>query len=176
MKREISLLGTAALCAMLIVPSAAHADDLKLKDGSTISGTIVGYEESSFKVKTSYGFAVVQKDQVVSISISTGAHASVEKSVEPAAEKSAPAPKPKSESAKATAPPLPAMAGSQPEADRQDFTGRKGCAASACSNESRRAAPCRQPRRLSPKQRRRARRARFRRQPSHLRRNRFAKP
>ncbi len=98
------------------MPSAVRADDLKLKDGSTISGTIVGYEESSFKVKTSYGFAVVQKDQVVSISISTGAHASVEKSVEPAAEKSAPAPKPKPESAKATAPPLPAMAGSQPEA------------------------------------------------------------
>lgn len=44
-----------------------HADEIKLKDGSKITGTIVGFEENSFKVKTSYGFAVVQKDQVVSI-------------------------------------------------------------------------------------------------------------
>jgi hypothetical protein len=49
---------------------AAHADELKLKDGSKVTGTIVGFEENSFKVKTSYGFAVVMKDQVVSITIS----------------------------------------------------------------------------------------------------------
>ncbi len=125
MKREFSLLGTAALfvplcaltSAMLLAPRATCADDLKLKDGSVISGTIVGYEEKSFKVKTSYGFAVVQKDQVVSISISTGAADPAEKSAEPVAEKSAPAPKPKPESVKAAAPPpLPAMAGAQPEA------------------------------------------------------------
>ncbi len=125
MKREISLLGTAALflpicavvSAVLLAPRAVCADDLKLKDGSTISGTIVGYEENSFKVKTSYGFAVVQKDQVVSISISVAAAAPAEKSAEPAAEKAAPAPKPKTESVKVAAPPpLPAMAGSQPEA------------------------------------------------------------
>jgi hypothetical protein len=125
MKREFSLLGTAALflplcaitSAVLLAPRAMHADDLKLKDGSTISGTIVGYEEKSFKVKTSYGFAVVQKDQVVSISISTGATDPAEKSAEPAAEKSAPAPKSKSESVKTAAPPpLPAMAGAQLEA------------------------------------------------------------
>jgi hypothetical protein len=125
MKREFSLLGTAALflplcaitSAVLLVPRAMRADDLKLKDGSIISGTIVGYEEKSFKVKTSYGFAVVQKDQVVSISISTGATDSAEKSAEPAAEKSVPAARPKPESVKTAAPPpLPAMAGAQPEA------------------------------------------------------------
>lgn len=104
MKREISLLGTAALClplcGILLAPRAVRADDLKLKDGSTVSGTIVGYEENSFKVKTSYGFAVVQKDQVVSIGISAGA--------------ATPAEKPKTESVKAAAPPpLPAMAGSK---------------------------------------------------------------
>jgi len=47
-----------------------RADELKLRDGTKISGTIVGFEENSFKVKTSYGYAVVQKDQVVSISMS----------------------------------------------------------------------------------------------------------
>jgi hypothetical protein len=50
--------------------SAARADELKLKDGTTIVGTIVGFEENSFKVKTNYGFAEVQKDQVASIVIS----------------------------------------------------------------------------------------------------------
>jgi len=85
MKREFSVVGKAALflpvcaitsamtLAMLLAPSAVRADELKLKDGSTISGTIVGYEENSFKVKTSYGYAVVQKDQVVSIGISVAA-------------------------------------------------------------------------------------------------------
>jgi hypothetical protein len=59
-----------ALAAFFAALSATHADELKLKDGSTVVGTIVGFEEHSFKVKTSYGFAEVQKDQVVSIVIS----------------------------------------------------------------------------------------------------------
>ncbi|MGC1200666.1 MAG: hypothetical protein WA879_03890 [Candidatus Acidiferrales bacterium] len=64
-------LGIAALaCAAL--PGNARGDELKLKDGSKISGTIVGFEENSFRVKTTYGFAVVQKDQVVAIIISAG--------------------------------------------------------------------------------------------------------
>lgn len=128
MKREFSVVGKAALflpvcaitsamtLAMLLAPSAVRADELKLKDGSTISGTIVGYEENSFKVKTSYGYAVVQKDQVVSIGISVAATASAEKNSEPAAEKTPPAEKPKTESVKTAAPPqLPAMAGSKRE-------------------------------------------------------------
>jgi hypothetical protein len=53
-----------SLCA----PRATQADDdIKLKDGTKITGTIVGFEDNSFKVKTSYGFALVEKDQVVSI-------------------------------------------------------------------------------------------------------------
>lgn len=61
----------AALSAL--AAPAARADDLKLKDGATVSGVIVGYEENSFKVKTTYGYAVVQKDQVVSIRITSAA-------------------------------------------------------------------------------------------------------
>lgn len=113
MKREISALGTAALSlavfaitsAILVAPRSLRADDLKLKDGSTISGTIVGYEENSFKVKTSYGYAVVQKDQVVSIGISATATVSAEKRPEPAAEKTSPAEGLKRESVKGAAPP-----------------------------------------------------------------------
>ena len=58
------------LFAFFAAFSTVRADELKLKDGSTVVGTIVGFEEHSFKVKTSYGFAEVQKDQVVSIVIS----------------------------------------------------------------------------------------------------------
>src|ERR1700683_5440890 len=68
MARAISI-GARALSAFFPV---LRADELKLKDGTTISGTIVGFEENSFKVKTSFGFAEVQKDQVVSIVISAG--------------------------------------------------------------------------------------------------------
>jgi hypothetical protein len=88
MSRHLSLLGIAPLlclaaCVGLFAPRTARADELKLKDGTKISGTIVGFEENSFKVKTSYGFAVVQKDQVVSISIAPAKNAA---SPAPAAE------------------------------------------------------------------------------------------
>ncbi len=63
-----SVAGLAAL-TLLHFASPLRADEIKLKDGSKIYGTIVGFEDNSFKVKTSYGFAVVQKDQVVSITV-----------------------------------------------------------------------------------------------------------
>jgi hypothetical protein len=88
----------AAVAAGLAVASLAtpfvKADDLKLKDGTKISGTIVGFDDNSFRVKTNYGFAVVQKDQVVSIAITPAAKSEdPEKKSEPAADK-APAPAP----------------------------------------------------------------------------------
>lgn len=78
----------APVCLTLLVLAAARADDLKLKDGTKISGTIVGFEDSSFKVKTSYGFAVVQKDQVASINMAEASTGAAEKK----SEVSAPAP------------------------------------------------------------------------------------
>jgi hypothetical protein len=96
MRLRTSLLVSAALSsavgASLFAAQILRADELKLKDGTKISGTIVGFEENSFKVKTSYGFAEVQKDQVVSISITA---AKTEASPAPAAE----APKPETANA-----------------------------------------------------------------------------
>jgi hypothetical protein len=66
------LVGIATLASLLSL-RMARADEIKLKDGSKIIGTIVGFEDNSFKVKTSYGFAVVQKDQVVSITVTDSA-------------------------------------------------------------------------------------------------------
>src|SRR5215469_17114451 len=70
---------------VMVSPGTIRADELKLKDGTKIVGTIVGFEENSFKVKTNYGFAVVQKDQVLSISITDSA-----KKPDPSAAKPAP--------------------------------------------------------------------------------------
>jgi hypothetical protein len=99
--------------------NTARADELKLKDGTTISGTIVGFGEKSFKVKTNYGFAVVQKDQVVSISMSDAPKTASEKKSD-AMESKTPAPKkPKAESASAavqTAPVSPASKSTGPPA------------------------------------------------------------
>ena len=108
-----SLLATAlsALAIGAVIPSQARADELKLKDGSKITGTIVGFEENSFKVKTSYGFAVVQKDQVVSIVV-TGAAPSPASADKPATESKPASTKPP----KADPPPPPAVAKSAPPA------------------------------------------------------------
>jgi hypothetical protein len=109
-------LGIAALLA-LALSGPARADELKLKDGTKISGTIVGFEENSFKVKTSFGYAVVQKDQVVSISMSDAAKpVPPEKKPEPAVEKTPPPEKPKPESADASAvpPPVPSKPAVKP--------------------------------------------------------------
>ena len=77
---------------VIVSPRATHADELKLKDGTKIVGTIVGFEENSFKVKTNYGFAVVQKDQVLSISITDSVKKpEAEKKSVPSTEKPAPA-------------------------------------------------------------------------------------
>jgi outer membrane biosynthesis protein TonB len=69
MNRRVAFVAGLAALAFLQSAASARADEIKLKDGSKINGTIVGFEDNSFKVKTSYGFAVVQKDQVVSITV-----------------------------------------------------------------------------------------------------------
>jgi hypothetical protein len=90
MKRNSALVILVAT-AVVFSGRAIHADELKLKDGTKIVGTIVGFEENSFKVKTNYGFAVVQKDQVLSISITDSAKKpDVEKKSQPPAEKPVP--------------------------------------------------------------------------------------
>jgi hypothetical protein len=102
----------------LLVSLEAFADELKLKDGTKIVGTIVGFEDNSFKVKTGYGFADVQKDQVLFINITESGKSdarvkkpepTVEKTLAPANSESASAPVslPPAESANKTAIPVP---------------------------------------------------------------------
>src|SRR5205807_8297537 len=65
--RAICLLALLSPAASICLAPSAAADEIRLKDGSKILGTIVGYEDNSFKVQTSYGFALVRKDKVAAI-------------------------------------------------------------------------------------------------------------
>jgi len=46
---------------------SARADEIRLKDGKKLNGEIVGYEGNMFKVKTDFGYVLVEKDKIASI-------------------------------------------------------------------------------------------------------------
>ena len=111
--------GHAVVLAMLALACAAaapaRADEIHLKDGSKITGTIVGFENNSFKVQTSYGFAIVDKDKIASIVPSV-----------------ANAPTERKDSGKDAKPPEDKKAGAEkPSAERKDPEEKKVVAASA---------------------------------------------
>ena len=54
------------LCAGIFA-GAARADEIRLKDGKKLHGVIVAYEDNMFKVKTDFGFVLVEKDKIESI-------------------------------------------------------------------------------------------------------------
>ena len=62
-------LGLAALLSTggFAFASAANADEIRLKDGKKLHGVIVAYEENMFKVKTDFGYVLVEKDKIASI-------------------------------------------------------------------------------------------------------------
>ncbi len=106
---------------LCFLPSSAHADELRLRDGSKIVGTIVGFENDSFKVETSYGYALVRRDKVASIVLSESRKNQSEPKKPPAAPKeaaSAAAPSAPAQPAPVTAttPPAPPSPATQPAA------------------------------------------------------------
>ncbi len=60
--------------ALILVPSyTAKAEEITLKNGQKIVGKIVGYENDMFRVETDYGFALIKKDNIVTVNFgSTG--------------------------------------------------------------------------------------------------------
>lgn len=75
---------------LCLVAAPAAAEELVLKDGKKIVGTIVGYENDMFRVETEYGFALIRKDNVATINLTVGGSKS-EKPKSVAAKASAPA-------------------------------------------------------------------------------------
>jgi hypothetical protein len=65
-----STLLAAALC---LSTHATFADEIRLKDGKKLYGVIVAYEDNMFKVKTDFGFVLVEKDKIASIVPSSSA-------------------------------------------------------------------------------------------------------
>jgi hypothetical protein len=74
----------AALCAVAI---STRADEIRLKDGKKLYGVIVAYEDNMFKVKTDYGYVLVEKDKIASIVPSTPAGEAPKTDKTPAAKK-----------------------------------------------------------------------------------------
>jgi len=59
------------LIAALVWPAVpSSGEEILLKNGQKIVGTIVGYENDMFRVETEYGIALVRKDKVASILVS----------------------------------------------------------------------------------------------------------
>jgi hypothetical protein len=77
-----------AFGAIAIAATGVYADEIRLKDGKKLYGVIVSYEENMFKVKTDFGFVLVEKDKIASIipsaPASTDAHPSAKNAAEPA--------------------------------------------------------------------------------------------
>src|SRR5215831_15724960 len=69
-KRRIHI-GLFALVATGLAATSGRADEIQLKDGKKLYGVIVAYEDNMFKVKTDFGFVLVEKDKIAKIVPST---------------------------------------------------------------------------------------------------------
>jgi small nuclear ribonucleoprotein (snRNP)-like protein len=71
-KRGPYLVAALAL-AFLALAISVRADEIRLKGGKKLYGVIVAYEDNMFKVKTDFGYVLVEKDKIESIIPSTPA-------------------------------------------------------------------------------------------------------
>ena len=58
---------TAASLVLSALACPARADEIRLKDGRKLNGVIVAYEDGMFKVKTDYGYELIEKDKITAI-------------------------------------------------------------------------------------------------------------
>jgi len=56
----------------VVMATPAVSDEVVLKGGKKIVGTIVGFENGMFRVETEFGYALVRKDKVETINITSG--------------------------------------------------------------------------------------------------------
>ena len=86
----------------------ARADEIRLKDGKKLYGVIVSFEDNMFKVKTDFGYVLVEKDKIASIipvapATGSGSEAQAAAKNAPDSTKSNSSKQPKSEPAVASA-------------------------------------------------------------------------
>ena len=61
------VLASGLLAAGFCLAPSVLGDEIKLKDGKKLYGVIVGYEDNMFRVKTDFGFVLVEKEKIASI-------------------------------------------------------------------------------------------------------------
>src|SRR3984885_2082044 len=96
-----------AFVSILALACGVRADEIRLKDGSKIIGTVVGYEDGAFKVETSYGFATIRKESIADI-VTTDAKQPAPPKVAPSKPAEEPSPAPARPAVSADAKPQPA--------------------------------------------------------------------
>ncbi len=101
--RRFLLLGL-TVAVWMAMPSAA-AEELVLKNGQKIVGTIVGYENDMFRVETEYGFVLVRKDKLETVNFSGGTKAAAAKKSTSSSPSPASPPTPPEKVSRATAVP-----------------------------------------------------------------------
>src|SRR5271167_3963117 len=95
MRGSLSAVASAVALPMALVvvlcgvASSAQADEIRLKDGKKLYGVIVAYEDNMFKVKTDFGYVLVEKDKIASIVPSTPASEAPKTDKTPVAKKDA---------------------------------------------------------------------------------------
>jgi hypothetical protein len=111
-----------AMCFLTFcaIGPAARADEIRLKGGRKLYGVIVSYEDNMFKIKTDFGYELIEKDKIESIIPSTPAG------------KSEPASAPKRDAAQK--PPKP-TADSQPKAEPVVASSSEASATAANASE-----------------------------------------
>src|ERR1700692_1690420 len=55
------------LSAICLAALPVRADEIQLKDGKTFYGVIVAYDNNMFKVKTDFGYILVEKSKIAAI-------------------------------------------------------------------------------------------------------------
>ena len=65
--KRVLIFSAASVLALSALAFSVSADEIRLKDGRKLNGVIVGYEDNMFKVKTDYGYELVEKDKITSI-------------------------------------------------------------------------------------------------------------
>lgn len=103
--------------AILCASASLRADEIRLKDGSKITGTIVGFENDSFRVETPYGFALIRKDMVADINISAPKKDAELKAKPPAQPQSTTSPQPGAAPAVVKQPSSPSNPSSSPDSN-----------------------------------------------------------
>ena len=88
-----SLLATSLALAASFIVISATAEEITLHNGQKIVGTIVGFENDMFRVETEFGFALIRKDRIRTISFGT---ATSKEAGQKSGERKSPTPMPES--------------------------------------------------------------------------------